>query len=56
MTFEYFPGDHFTVGTPEYRNKGLYFIAGSIENGRVKTKRFLIELKETETSVSFFCL
>jgi hypothetical protein len=27
MTFEYFPGDHFTVGTPEYRDKGLHFIA-----------------------------
>jgi S-formylglutathione hydrolase FrmB len=27
MTFEYFPGDHFTVGTPEYREKGLHFIA-----------------------------
>ena len=27
MTFEYFPGDHFTVGTPEYRDKGYHFIA-----------------------------
>ena len=27
MSFEYFPGDHFTVGTPEYRNKGLKFLA-----------------------------
>jgi len=27
MVFEYFPGDHFTVGTPEYRNKGLHFLA-----------------------------
>jgi len=27
MAFEYFPGDHFTVGTPEYREKGLHFIA-----------------------------
>jgi pimeloyl-ACP methyl ester carboxylesterase len=27
MKFEYFPGDHFTVGTPEYRDKGLHFIA-----------------------------
>ena len=37
MTFEYFPGDHFTVGTPEYCNKGLYFSARDIENDRVKT-------------------
>ena len=28
MSFEYFPGDHFTVGTPEYREKGLKFLAG----------------------------
>ena len=27
MTFEYFPGDHFTVSTPEYREKGLHFIS-----------------------------
>lgn len=27
MTFEYFPGDHFTVRTPEYRDKGFHFIA-----------------------------
>jgi S-formylglutathione hydrolase FrmB len=27
MSFEYFPGDHFTVGTPEYREKGLKFLA-----------------------------
>ena len=27
MKFEYFPGDHFTVGTPEYREKGLKFLA-----------------------------
>jgi hypothetical protein len=25
--FEYFPGDHFTVGTPEYRLKGMQFLA-----------------------------
>jgi hypothetical protein len=27
MIFEYFPGDHFTVGTPEYRDKGYRFLA-----------------------------
>ncbi len=27
MQFEYFPGDHFTVGTPEYREKGMKFLA-----------------------------
>ena len=27
MLFEYFPGDHFTVGTPEYRAKGFHFLA-----------------------------
>lgn len=27
MSFEYFPGDHFTVGTPEYRDKGMKFLA-----------------------------
>lgn len=27
MSFEYFPGDHFTVGTPEYRDKGFKFLA-----------------------------
>ncbi len=26
ITFEYFPGDHFTVSTPEYRLKGLKFL------------------------------
>jgi hypothetical protein len=25
--FEYFPGDHFTVSTPEYRMKGMQFLA-----------------------------
>ena len=27
MSFEYFPGDHFTLGTPEYREKGLKFLS-----------------------------
>ena len=27
MSFEYFPGDHFTVSTAEYRKKGLSFLA-----------------------------
>jgi S-formylglutathione hydrolase FrmB len=27
MSFEYFPGDHFTVSTPEYREKALKFLA-----------------------------
>jgi S-formylglutathione hydrolase FrmB len=27
MVFEYFPGDHFTVSTPEYRSKGFHFLA-----------------------------
>ncbi len=27
MVFEYFPGDHFTVFTPEYRSKGFHFLA-----------------------------
>jgi enterochelin esterase-like enzyme len=27
MQFEYFPGDHFTVSTPEYRIKGMKFLA-----------------------------
>ncbi len=27
MNFEYFPGDHFTVSTPEYRTKGIKFLA-----------------------------
>jgi len=27
MIFEYFPGDHFTVYTPEYRSKGFHFLA-----------------------------
>lgn len=27
MSFEYFPGDHFTVSTPEYREKGVKFLA-----------------------------
>lgn len=27
MSFEYFPGDHFTVGTPEYRDKGSKFLS-----------------------------
>ena len=27
MRFEYFPGDHFTVSTPEYREKGSKFLA-----------------------------
>jgi hypothetical protein len=27
MSFEYFPGDHFTVSTPEYREKGFKFLA-----------------------------
>ena len=27
MSFEYFPGDHFTVGTAEYRQKGLKFLS-----------------------------
>ena len=27
MNFEYFPGDHFTVGTAEYRDKGYKFLA-----------------------------
>ena len=36
MTFEYFPGDHFTVGTPEYREKGLHFIAGKYKEWQQK--------------------
>lgn len=27
MVFEYFPGDHFTVSTREYRDKGAHFLA-----------------------------
>ena len=27
MGFEYFPHDHFTVATPEYRSKGFHFLA-----------------------------
>ena len=27
FSFEYFPGDHFTVSTPEYRAKGMQFLA-----------------------------
>ena len=27
MNFEYFPGDHFTVGTAEYRDKGYKFLS-----------------------------
>jgi len=26
MTFEYFPGDHFTVSTPEYRKAADHFL------------------------------
>jgi hypothetical protein len=25
--FGYYPGDHFTVSTPEYRRAGLHFLA-----------------------------
>lgn len=28
FVFAYYPGDHFTVGTPEYRAAGLTFLAG----------------------------
>ncbi len=28
FVFAYYPGDHFTVGTPEYRAAGLKFLAG----------------------------
>ena len=27
MQFDYFPGDYFTVHTPEYRQKGFKFLA-----------------------------
>jgi len=27
MQFEYYPGDHFTVGTKEYFEKGMKFLA-----------------------------
>ena len=37
MTFEYFPGDHFTVGTPEYREKGLHLLQKDIRIGNIKT-------------------
>lgn len=36
MMFEYFPGDHFTVGTPEYRDKGLHFIAERYKEWQAK--------------------
>ena len=39
MNFEYFPGDHFTVGTPEYRDKGLKFLAARYKEWEAMNKK-----------------
>ena len=39
MQFEYFPGDHFTVHTPEYRQKGFKFLADRYRQWDNTTKK-----------------
>ncbi len=36
MQFEYFPGDHFTVSTVEYRKKGFDFLAAKYKEWEIK--------------------
>jgi hypothetical protein len=39
MQFEYFPGDHFTVHTPEYRQKGFKFLADRYREWESRNKK-----------------
>ncbi|MEP7318350.1 MAG: alpha/beta hydrolase-fold protein [Panacibacter sp.] len=39
FAFEYFPGDHFTVSTPEYRTKGMKFLAEKYLQWQLKNKQ-----------------
>lgn len=39
MVFEYYPGDHFTVSSNEYRAKGLQFLAQKYSEWLVKNKK-----------------
>ena len=39
FVFEYFPGDHFTVSTPEYRMKGMKFLAAKYMQWQKENKQ-----------------
>ena len=39
MQFDYFPGDHFTVYTPEYRQKGYKFLADRYRQWENKNRK-----------------
>jgi len=39
FAFEYYPGDHFTVGTPEYRKEGEHFLVSKYKDWQEENKK-----------------